>query len=77
MTLLDSWTRGDHTGDSLDGRPLTFPTYRKGTGPGVIVIHEIPGLTPAVIGFAEEVVAAGFTVVLPHCSAPPRRGRTR
>ena len=50
MSLLDSWTLGEHTGDSLNGRTLTFPTYRKGTGPGVIVIHEIPGLTPPVVG---------------------------
>ncbi len=61
MSLLDSWSRGIHTGD---GR--TFPTYRKGSGPGVIVIHEIPGLTDEVVGFGDEVVAAGFTVVLPH-----------
>jgi len=71
MTFLDSWTLGEHTGDSLDGRSLTFPTYRKGTGPGVIVIHEIPGLTAGVVGFAEEVVDAGFTVVLPHLFGIP------
>ena len=71
MALLDTWIRGDHTADSLDGRSLSFPTYRKGAGPGVIVIHEIPGLTPEVIGFAEEVVAAGFTVVLPHLFGRP------
>jgi len=66
MALLDTWTRGEHTGDSLDGDTLTFPTPRKGQGPGVIVIHEIPGLIPEVIEFGEEVVAGGFTVVLPQ-----------
>ncbi len=71
MSLLDTWTRGAHGADSLDGETLSFPTYRKGEGPGVIVIHEIPGLTPAVIGFAEEVVAAGFTVVLPQLFGKP------
>ena len=71
MPLLDTWTRGEHTGDSLDGETLTFPTYRKGEGPGVVVIHEIPGLIPEVIAFAEEVVAAGFTVVLPHLFGKP------
>lgn len=74
MSLLDSWALGEHTGDSLSGRTLTFPTYRKGSGPGVIVIHEIPGLTPPVVGFAEEVVAAGFTVVLPQLFGTPGRG---
>jgi dienelactone hydrolase len=68
MTLLDSWTQSSHTADGV-----SHPTYRKGTGPGVIVIHEIPGLTPEVIAFAEEVVAAGFTVVLPHLFGTPER----
>jgi dienelactone hydrolase len=71
MALLDTWTRGDHTADSLNGETLSFPTYRKGEGPGVIVIHEIPGLIPEVIAFAEEVVAAGFTVVLPQLFGKP------
>jgi dienelactone hydrolase len=66
MSLLESWTASDH---SHDGR--TFPTYRKVTGPGVVVVHEIPGPTPEVIAFAEEVVAAGFTVVMPHLFGVP------
>lgn len=61
MGLLDSWTRGEHTWEGT-----THPTYRKGAGPGVVVIHEIPGPTPSVIGFGEEVVEAGYTVVMPH-----------
>lgn len=44
---------------------ITHPTYRKGSGPGVVVIHEIPGITSAVITFAEQAAARGFTVVLP------------
>ena len=66
MSLLDGWTLNEHTADGS-----THPTYRKGTGPGVIVIHEIPGITPEAIGFAEEVVAAGFTVVLPRLFGEP------
>jgi dienelactone hydrolase len=61
MSLLDSWTLGRH-----DSGGTSHPTYRKGNGPGVIVIHEIPGITPDVVAFGEEVVDAGFTVVLPH-----------
>ncbi len=69
MSLLDSWTPGAHTNDGV-----THPTYRKGSGPGVILIHEIPGLTPEVIGFGEELVAAGFTVVMPHLFGKPEVG---
>ncbi|MGW5151846.1 dienelactone hydrolase family protein [Rhodococcus koreensis] len=69
MGLLDSWTPGSHT---VGG--VTHPTYRKGRGPGVIVIHEVPGVTPEVIGFAEEVVAQGHTVVMPSLFGSPGRG---
>jgi dienelactone hydrolase len=61
---LSTWTRGSHTAP-VDGKETTHPTYRKGSGPGVIVIHEIPGLTPEVITFGEELVEAGYTVVMP------------
>ena len=61
MSGLDTWTRGSHTTGGV-----THPTYRKGTGPGVVLVHELPGLTVDVIAFAEEVVAAGHTVVMPH-----------
>lgn len=66
MGLLDTWAQGSHTQDGI-----THPTYRKGEGPGVVVIHEIPGMTPEVIAFGEEVVASGFTVVMPHLFGKP------
>ena len=44
---------------------VTHPTWRRGSGPVVIVVHEIPGVTPNVIEFAERVVNEGFTVVMP------------
>jgi len=40
--------------------------YRKGAGPGVVVITEVPGIHPGVITFAETLVEAGFTVFLPE-----------
>lgn len=68
MALLDRWTPG-----SFEGAGRSFPTYRRGDGPGVIVIHEIPGVTPNVIAFADRVVAAGFTVVMPSLFGSPGR----
>lgn len=59
-TELEGWQRGE-----FSAAGFTHTTYRKGTGPGVVVVHEIPGITPAVLRFAEEVVDAGFTVVMP------------
>lgn len=57
---------------------ISHPVYRRGSGPGVIVVHEIPGITPTVVRFAEEVVDAGFTVALPllvgKAGPPPSAG---
>ena len=39
--------------------------YRKGDGPSVVVITEMPGISPLVLGFADRVVALGCSVVVP------------
>ena len=43
----------------------TYPVYRAGSGPGVIVVHEVPGITPPVAEFARRLVDRGFTVFMP------------
>ena len=43
----------------------TRDVYRTGTGPAVIIIHEIPGITPLVADFARKVADRGMTAVLP------------
>ena len=68
MSRLVGW---DESVFEAEGR--SYPVFRRGTGPGVIVIHEIPGITPKVQGFAEEVVDAGFTVVMPSLFGTPGR----
>ncbi|WNG47681.1 dienelactone hydrolase [Archangium minus] len=39
--------------------------FRKGRGPAVLIISEMPGISPQVLGFADRVVALGCTAVLP------------
>lgn len=69
MTVaLDGWTQSSFTSATM-----TRDTYRKGDGPLVVVVHEIPGITPAVERFANDVVAAGFTVVMPDLVGTPGR----
>ncbi len=60
-----------YTRFEFDNGRWTRDVYRKGTGPAVIVIHEMPGLHPLVIRFADRVAAA--------CSSRgrPRRSRRR
>lgn len=53
----------------------THQVFRKGSGPAVLVITEMPGISPMVLGFADRVVALGCTAVLPdlfgEAGAPP------
>ena len=64
--VLTDWIKGSFTAATM-----TRDTYRRGAGPVVIVVHEIPGITPAVERFANEVVEAGFTVVMPNLVGTP------
>ncbi len=47
--------------------------YRLGSGPAVIVIHEVPGITPLVAAFARKVAARGMTAVMPSLFGTPGR----
>jgi len=58
---------------AFDDGHWTRPVYRRGRGPGVIVIHEMPGLHPLVIRFADRVAAAGMTVFCPSLFGDPGR----
>ena len=45
---------------------LRRPLYLRGEGPGIILMHEIPGIYPPVIEFAERLVSAGYRVYMPE-----------
>jgi dienelactone hydrolase len=64
-------TLADYTPSSFTSGGQTRALYRLGTGPGVIVIHEMPGLTPRVADFGRRVGEAGFTAVLPSLFGTP------
>jgi dienelactone hydrolase len=64
--VLAGWEQQEFTAAGM-----SHETYRKGSGPGVVIVHEIPGITPKVVQFAEEVVERGFTVVMPDLMGTP------
>ncbi|HEY1707309.1 MAG TPA: dienelactone hydrolase family protein [Rhizomicrobium sp.] len=63
----------DYTSFSFNDGRWTRQVYRKGSGPAVIVIHEMPGMHPLVVRFADHVAAAGMTVFLPVLFGTPGR----
>ncbi|MEY2884160.1 MAG: hypothetical protein RL490_1884 [Pseudomonadota bacterium] len=61
----------DYQLSDFTAAPYTRPVYRRGSGPAVIVIHEVPGLHPLVVDFADRLVAAGMTVFMPSLFGTP------
>jgi len=68
MAALEGMTETTFTFEGV-----SRPVFRAGSGPGVVVVHEIPGITPLVADFARRVVDAGFTVALPSLVGEPGR----
>jgi dienelactone hydrolase len=64
----------DETTFTHDGASRTV--YRRGVGPGVVIMTEIPGITPQVAAFAERVAAEGFSVFMPRLFGTPGRPLT-
>ncbi len=65
---LDAFTETEFTADGS-----TRTVYRAGAGPGIVVISEMPGITPNVAAFARRLVDAGFTVAMPVLFGTPGR----
>ena len=61
---------------AFDHDGATRTVYCRGQGPGVVIIHEVPGITPAVERFANFVVDAGFTAFLPQLFGTPGRSES-
>ena len=63
---LAGFTKGTftHGGETKD-------VYRAGEGPAVIVIEELPGITPRVAGFARRVADLGLTATMPQLFGTP------
>ena len=61
----------ERTEVTYDG--VTRSVFRGGTGPAVIVIHEIPGLHPGVVAFGRRVIGAGMTAYFPSLFGEPGR----
>lgn len=68
--------------EGFEMKPFTSSTgrtrdvYRTGKGPAVIIIHEIPGITPLVAAFARRIAERGMSAVMPSLSGTAGRPMT-
>lgn len=65
---LTGWSAAPFTGGGY-----THDVYRKGSGPGVVLIPELPGIHPGVLGLGNHLVDNGFTVAMPSLFGVPGR----
>ncbi|MDT5092514.1 MAG: hypothetical protein QOH60_1877 [Mycobacterium sp.] len=65
---LTGWTASPFTAEGL-----THDVYRKGEGPGVVLIPEIPGIHPGVLALGNHLVDNGFSVAAPSLFGEPGR----
>jgi dienelactone hydrolase len=65
---LTGWTAAPFTAAGQ-----THDVFTRGSGPGVVLLPEIPGMTPEVMGLADHLVAQGFTVAIPSLFGQPGR----
>jgi dienelactone hydrolase len=68
---LSGWSPAPFTGGGY-----THDVYRKGAGPGVLLIPEIPGIHPGVLGLGNHLVDNGFTVAIPSLFGEPGKPKT-
>ncbi len=62
--------------DFSDGG-IAHPVHVKGTGPGVVLMHEMPGMVPEFWRLANWIAAAEFRVYAPDLYAKPGASVTR
>jgi dienelactone hydrolase len=68
---LTGWSAEPFTGGGY-----THDVYRKGSGAGVVLIPEIPGIHPGVLGLGNHLVDNGFTVAIPSLFGEPGRAKS-
>jgi dienelactone hydrolase len=71
VSTLDGWAKAPFTGAGF-----TYDCFERGSGPGVVLIPEVPGMTPEVLGLAQHLVDSGFTVVVPSPFGIPGHPQT-
>jgi dienelactone hydrolase len=63
---MDGWNRF-----TVSAQGSERPVFDRGEGPAVVVLHELPGLSPDCVSFANRLVRDGFHIFLPLLFGDP------
>jgi dienelactone hydrolase len=64
-------TLAGFTETSFSHGGITHQVFRAGSGPAVVLIHEVPGIHPGVLSLARRLIGRGYTVYLPSMFGRP------
>ena len=76
FTPVAEYSCAPFTAACTDGNSICHDVYRRGSGTPVVIIQELPGIGPETLRLADEFVARGFEVILPHLFGPLEKTST-
>lgn len=69
-TQISHYSRTRFEAQTSYGDTLSHDIYRRGAGAPVVLLQELPGIGQETLSLADELVNAGFEVVMPHLFGP-------
>ena len=74
-TQINEFSKTQFCAHTNTNYEIAHDVYRRGVGPAVVIIQELPGIEQSTLRLADNFVDAGFEVVMPHLFGPI--GQTR
>ncbi len=67
---IEDYEKSTFNAALASGHTVSHNIYRRGSGAPIVLIQELPGIGVETLRLADELVAAGFCVVMPHLFGP-------
>ena len=69
-TQISDYQKSRFEAQTSDGHSIAHDIYRRGSGAPVVLLQELPGIGQETLSLADQLVNAGFEVVMPHLFGP-------
>ena len=69
-TQISNYSRTRFEAQTSSGDTISHDIYRRGAGAPIVLLQELPGIGQETLSLADELVNAGFEVVMPHLFGP-------
>lgn len=74
--MLDGYEKSSFACTLRNGHESVHDVYLRGDGPAVVIMQELPGISPETLALCDRLNADGFSVVLPHLFGPLGKSAT-